>query len=89
MSVIAWIILGLAAGIAARLVQPGGGQARGGWLAGVVVGVLGALLGGFLAAVLLGLDVSGLDPTSLLVAGLGALSLILLVRAMPDADVFQ
>jgi len=54
-----------------------------------VVGVMGALIGGFLAAVLLGLDISGVDGTTLLVASFGALALILLQRAIPATDVFE
>jgi uncharacterized membrane protein YeaQ/YmgE (transglycosylase-associated protein family) len=87
-SVLAWIVLGLAGGSAAELLFPSGSERRG-WLPSLVVGVLGAVIGGFLAAVLLGLDVTGLDFTTLLVAAIGALSLILLLRAMPDTDVFE
>ena len=87
MSVVAWIILGLVGGGAAGLIPAA--SAERGWLASLVVGVLGALIGGFLAAVVLGLDITGFDPTSLLVAGVGALTLILLLRVMPDADVFE
>jgi uncharacterized membrane protein YeaQ/YmgE (transglycosylase-associated protein family) len=88
MSVVAWIVLGLAGGSAAALLLPGA-SAQHGWLANIVVGVLGAIIGGFLAAVMLGLDITGLDYTTVLVAGLGALCLILLLRVMPDADVFE
>ena len=88
MSVVAWIVLGLVGGAAAELVFPSRSAERG-WLPSLVVGVLGAVIGGFLAAVLLGLDITGLDLTTLLVAGLGALSLILVLRALPDTDVFE
>jgi uncharacterized membrane protein YeaQ/YmgE (transglycosylase-associated protein family) len=88
-SVVGWIVLGLAAGALVQLLMRPSGSARGDWLVALTVGVLGALIGGFLAAVLLGLDISGLDPTSLLVAGVGALMLMLLLRTMPDADVFE
>ena len=88
MSVVAWIVLGLAAGAVAALVLPGASAQRG-WLAILVVSVLGALIGGFLAAVVLGIDITVLDFTSVLVAGLGAVALILLLRALPDADVFE
>ena len=58
-------------------------------LADGVVGVLGAVLGGFLASVLLGLDIAGLDGTSILVAAVGAGLLILILHALPATDVFE
>jgi uncharacterized membrane protein YeaQ/YmgE (transglycosylase-associated protein family) len=88
MSVVAWIVLGLVGGAAAEAAFPSGSPARG-WVPSLVVGVLGALIGGFLAAVLLGLDITVLDFTTVLVAGLGALSLILILRAMPETDLFE
>ena len=88
MSVVAWIVLGLVGGAAAELLAPSGSAQRG-WVPSLVVGVLGAVIGGFVAAVLLGLDITVLDFTTLLVAGLGAFSLILIVRAMPETDVFE
>jgi uncharacterized membrane protein YeaQ/YmgE (transglycosylase-associated protein family) len=88
MSVVVWIVLGLVGGALAELVVPSRSEQRG-WLPSLTVGVLGAVIGGFLAAVLLGLDITVLDFTTVLVAGLGALSLILVVRAMPETDVFE
>ena len=85
---VAWVALGLVGGAAAELVAPSRSAQRG-WLPSLVVGVLGAVIGGFLAAVLLGLDITVLDYTTLLVASVGALSLILVVRAMPETDVFE
>jgi uncharacterized membrane protein YeaQ/YmgE (transglycosylase-associated protein family) len=87
-SVVAWIVLGLAGGTLAELLAPNRSSQRG-WLASLAVGVLGAVIGGFVAAVYLGVDITGLDFSTLLVAGVGALSLILLLRAMPDTDVFD
>ena len=88
MSVVGWIVLGLVGGAAAELIFPSR-SAQGGLLPSLVVGVLGAVIGGFLAAVLLGLDITVLDFTTLLVAGVGALALILILRAMPETDVFE
>ncbi len=42
-----WIILGLVAGCLARWILPG--QERGGWISALVLGIAGALLGGWLA----------------------------------------
>jgi hypothetical protein len=51
--------------------------------------VLGALLGGFMAAVLLGLDIADIDMTSVLVAAAAAALLILILHALPTVDVFE
>ena len=50
MGIIAFIILGLLAGIIAKAILPG--DDPGGLIVTTIVGVLGALLGGFLAAAL-------------------------------------
>jgi uncharacterized membrane protein YeaQ/YmgE (transglycosylase-associated protein family) len=50
MGIIAWILLGLLAGLIARAIVPGG--APGGLIITTIVGIVGALLGGFLARAL-------------------------------------
>lgn len=50
MSIVAWIILGLAAGVIARAILPG--RQPGGLIVTTLVGVAGALLGGFIASAL-------------------------------------
>jgi uncharacterized membrane protein YeaQ/YmgE (transglycosylase-associated protein family) len=47
MGIIAWIILGLAAGLIARMLVPG--KSREGIVITTLIGIAGALLGGFLA----------------------------------------
>ena len=86
MSILAWIGLGLVGGAAVGWLWGLRGRAL---LADGVVGVLGAVLGGFLASVLLGLDIAGLDGTSILVAAVGAGLLILILHALPATDVFE
>ena len=85
-SILAWIALGLMGGAVVGWVWGLRGR---GLLADAVVGVLGAVLGGFLASVLLGLDIAGLDVTSILVAAVGAVLLILILHALPATDVFE
>ena len=61
------------------------GQPHGSGLAGdLVLGVVGALLGGFLASTLLKMPnaVNGINVTSILVAFIGAMILIALLRAV-------
>jgi uncharacterized membrane protein YeaQ/YmgE (transglycosylase-associated protein family) len=50
--IIGWILIGLIMGAIARSILPG--KARGGWLITLVIGVLGALLGGWLGGELFG-----------------------------------
>jgi uncharacterized membrane protein YeaQ/YmgE (transglycosylase-associated protein family) len=86
MSILAWIALGLLAGVVVGFCT----GLRGRDLLGTaVVGTLGAVIGGFMASVLLGLDISGVDGTSVLVAAIGALFLILFQRLIPATEVFE
>lgn len=76
MSILGWIILGGIAGwIASALTG-----SRGGCLMDVVMGIVGALLGGLVFSLLGGAGVSGLNLWSLFVAVVGAVILILVVR---------
>jgi uncharacterized membrane protein YeaQ/YmgE (transglycosylase-associated protein family) len=85
-SILAWIALGMLGGGIAGYVL----KRRGRMLVGdVVVGILGAVLGGFMASVSLGLDIADIDWTSILVAGVGAAILILILHALPPTDVFE
>jgi uncharacterized membrane protein YeaQ/YmgE (transglycosylase-associated protein family) len=71
MSIIGWIILGLIAGwIASKIV---GGQGQGIFL-DIALGIVGALVGGFLYSALLGgPGVTGLNIGSIIVAIIGAI----------------
>ena len=78
MSLITWLIVGLIAGWLAGIVARGGGY---GLLGDIIVGVVGALLGGFLTGRLLGVDyVTGFNLTTIVVAFVGALILIAVLR---------
>ncbi len=79
MSIIGWIILGLIAGWLAGLIMRGGGY---GILGDIILGIVGALVGGFLSSALLGVDVTGFNVTSLLIAVVGAIILIAISRAL-------
>jgi uncharacterized membrane protein YeaQ/YmgE (transglycosylase-associated protein family) len=50
MGIIAWIVLGLLAGMIAKAIMPGG--ERGGLIVTTLLGIAGALVGGFLATAL-------------------------------------
>ncbi len=81
MGLLAWIVVGLIAGFLASQVMKGRGS---GLIGDLVLGVVGALLGGFLASVLLKIPnaVNGINISSIVVAFLGAVILIALLRAI-------
>jgi len=78
MSVLGWIVLGLIAGWLAGQFMRGSGY---GIIGDIVLGVLGALVGGWVTSALLGRDmVNGFNIESLIVAVLGAILLIAISR---------
>ncbi|MGN6696857.1 MAG: GlsB/YeaQ/YmgE family stress response membrane protein [Thermomicrobiales bacterium] len=79
MSILAWIVLGLIVGFLASAVMRGGGY---GLVGDVIIGIVGALLGGFIFSVFGGSGVTGFNLYSLLVAFVGACILIALLRAL-------
>ncbi|HET9910720.1 MAG TPA: GlsB/YeaQ/YmgE family stress response membrane protein [Anaerolineales bacterium] len=82
MGLLSWIIVGLIAGWLANQVMRRG---RGNAVTDIVVGVIGALVGGFLAGELFGVPnaVNGVNVGSVFVAFLGAVVAIAIVRALP------
>ena len=80
MSIIALIVLGLVAGWLAGMVMRGGGY---GIVGDIVLGILGALIGGWITGIVTGQDVTlSFNLPSLLVAVLGAIVLIAISRAL-------
>jgi uncharacterized membrane protein YeaQ/YmgE (transglycosylase-associated protein family) len=82
MGIIAFIILGLLAGIIAKAILPG--EDPGGVIVTIIIGVAGALLGGFLAGVIF--DAHPLDEffdiSTWLTAIVGLIVLLLIYRAV-------
>jgi uncharacterized membrane protein YeaQ/YmgE (transglycosylase-associated protein family) len=78
MSIIVWIIFGLIAGALAKAIMPG--DDPGGIVVTTILGVVGALVGGFIAVNLGFGDISGFDFRSFLIAIAGALLLLFLYR---------
>jgi uncharacterized membrane protein YeaQ/YmgE (transglycosylase-associated protein family) len=78
MGIILWIIFGALVGWIASAVMGTGG----GLIWDVVVGIIGAVLGGFLMGFIGKGGVGGFDLYSFLVALLGACVLIAIVRAL-------
>jgi len=81
MNLISWIVVGLIAGFLAGKVMRSGGY---GLIGDIVVGVLGALIGGYLAANLFHIKqaVSGINLETILVAVCGAVVLLVGLRLL-------
>jgi len=77
---LSWILFGLIAGIVAKLIMPG--RDPGGFIITIVIGIVGALLGGWLATQFGFGDVTGFDLRSLIIAVVGALILLFLYRRL-------
>ena len=79
-SIIVWIIVGgLAGWVASKIVGTDKSQ---GAVGNIVVGIVGALVGGFLVGLLGGTGFTGLNIWSFLVALLGAVVLLFLWKAI-------
>lgn len=80
MQIIAWIILGAVAGWLASLVMSTNEEQ--GALANILVGIVGAFIGGFLFNLFGAEGVTGFNIYSLIVATIGAIILIWIMRAV-------
>lgn len=79
MGILSWIIVGLIAGWLAGVVVKGGGF---GCVGDIIVGVIGGLLGGFIAFNFfhMGDPMSGINLPSILVAFVGAVIFVVILR---------
>jgi len=71
----AWIIFGLIAGSIAHFISP---SSSGGILALIILGIVGALVGGFLGQIFFGVGVTGFNLTSFILAIAGSLVVLFL-----------
>jgi len=79
MSFIAWIVLGLVAGfIASKIVNKSGE----GMILDIILGIVGAVLGGYLFQTFGMAGVTGLNVYSILVAVVGAVLFLVLYHAL-------
>lgn len=77
MGILGWIVLGLLAGAIAKAIKPG--AEGGGWLATMALGIVGALLGGFLGSQLFGVNLSTFwSPVTWILAILGSLLVLVI-----------
>ncbi|HVV92212.1 MAG TPA: GlsB/YeaQ/YmgE family stress response membrane protein [Hyphomicrobiales bacterium] len=79
MSIIGWIVLGLIAGwIGSKIVNKSGA----GVLLDIVLGIVGALVGGFIFTALGAHGITGFNIYSLIVAIIGAVVVLLIYHAV-------
>jgi uncharacterized membrane protein YeaQ/YmgE (transglycosylase-associated protein family) len=78
MGIISWIVVGLIAGALGKLIMPG--DDPGGFIVTILIGMAGALVGGFVVGILGGTGATGFNVWSILVATLGAIILLAVYR---------
>ncbi len=78
MGLVAWIVVGAIAGFLANQIM-GSGE---GLLKMIILGVIGALVGGFVAMSLRLGSVNGINVESIVIATLGAIAVVFLARAV-------
>lgn len=78
MGVIGWIVFGLVVGIVAKILMPG--RDPGGFVITAIIGIVGALIGGFVGRAL-GWYREG-DPVGFVMALVGAIILLAIYRAV-------
>jgi len=84
MGIIAFIVLGLIAGVIAKAIMPG--DDPGGFVVTAIIGVVGALLGGFIAGAIFDADPLDefFDISTWLTAIVGAIILLVIYRLVVD-----
>jgi len=80
LGIISWIVVGLIAGVLGKLIMPG--RDPGGFIVTILIGMAGAVVGGFVVGLLGGTGATGFNIWSILVATLGAIVLLALYRLM-------
>jgi uncharacterized membrane protein YeaQ/YmgE (transglycosylase-associated protein family) len=75
--ILGWIVLGLIAGAIAKLILPG--RQGGGWLITLLLGIVGALLGGFIGSAIFGIGLENFwSLQTWIVAILGSILVLLI-----------
>lgn len=78
MGLLSWIIFGLIAGAIAKALTPG--RDPGGCIITIIIGVIGSVLGGYIATLLGFGGISGFDFRSFIIAILGSILLLIVWR---------
>ena len=77
MGIIGWIVLGLVAGAIAKAILPG--TQGGGWIITLILGVVGALLGGFIGSAIFGIGLEGFFSIQTWLLAIGGSIIVLLI----------
>ncbi|GKX50024.1 GlsB/YeaQ/YmgE family stress response membrane protein [Budvicia aquatica] len=80
MGFIAWIVLGLIVGILAKWLMPG--PDGGGFIMTVILGIVGAMVGGFISSFFGFGTVDGFNLGSMVIAVLGAMLVLFVYRKL-------
>ena len=81
MSWIAWIVVGIIAGLLAKMAMPGSANEPGGWIGTALLGIVGAVVGGWASSLLFGGGgANGINIPSIIVAFIGSCIVIGLLR---------
>lgn len=78
MDLLMYLVFGLIVGVVAHMVYPT--EQFGGWIGTIILGILGAFVGGWLGSMLFNVGVSGFNLSSFVVAVLGAMLVIFISR---------
>ena len=80
MGILGWIVLGLAAGAIAKAILPG--TQGGGWIITLVLGVVGALLGGFIGSAIFGIGLEGFFSIQTWLVAIAGSIIVLLIYGL-------
>ncbi len=83
MGILSWIVLGLVAGVIAKVLLPG--RDPGGCIVTTVIGIVGAVIGGMISTALGFGGIQSFDLRSMAIAVLGAVLFLALLRALRPA----
>lgn len=83
MGILLWVLFGLIAGAIAKFIMPG--KDPGGIIVTIILGILGAVVGGFIGTQLGFGDITGFDLRSMALAVGGAVLLLVVYRVVKRA----
>lgn len=83
MNILSWILFGLIVGILANTIDSS--RKKSGIVGSSLLGIVGALVGGFVANLIFGLSISGFNATAFLIAIAGSLIVLFVGKSLRNA----
>jgi uncharacterized membrane protein YeaQ/YmgE (transglycosylase-associated protein family) len=80
MGILGWIVLGLVAGAIAKLILPG--RQGGGWIITLILGIVGALLGGWIGGMIFGRGLEEFFDLGTWLLAIGGSIIVLLIYGL-------